>query len=124
MNNMPQTNKPSMPTTSANGGGIGGAVKDTVNTVKDTVGNVADKVTDAASNVGQRVSHAASDVYAGAKDVGHTAERWAEDAYDATRRNVGQFGDEVGTLIRNHPIPAVLIGFGVGLLLGRAAKAL
>lgn len=126
MNNAPQANKPATPT-STNGGGI-------VGTVREAVGNVADKVSDAASTVGQRVSHAASDVgqkvsnvasdaYGSARDAGHQVEHWAEDAYGATARNVGNFGDEVGSLIRKHPIPAVLIGFGVGLLLGRAAKA-
>jgi hypothetical protein len=35
---------------------------------------------------------------------------------------VGDFGQELTTMIRRHPLPAVLVGFGVGLLLGRAAR--
>ena len=37
---------------------------------------------------------------------------------------LGDFGKEAAVLIRRHPLPAVLIGFGVGLLLGRAAKVI
>jgi hypothetical protein len=34
----------------------------------------------------------------------------------------GMTGD-LGNLIKNHPIPAVLIGIGVGYLLGRALRS-
>jgi hypothetical protein len=30
---------------------------------------------------------------------------------------------DLGNLIKNHPIPAVLIGIGVGYLLGRALRS-
>jgi hypothetical protein len=36
---------------------------------------------------------------------------------------LGDFGKEITTMVRRYPIPALLVGFGVGLLLGRAAKA-
>ena len=48
-------------------------------------------------------------------------DHWRGVAIAAAER-VEDFGSEVTTLIRRHPIPALLIGFGVGLLLGRAAR--
>ena len=57
--------------------------------------------------------------------TGQTGERiqqWAGDAYDMAADNLGDFGKEVTSLVRRHPIPAILLGFGVGLLLGRAAR--
>ena len=54
--------------------------------------------------------------------AGDKAQRWAGDAYDATSDAMGDFGKELTTMIRKHPLPSVLIGFGIGLLLGRAAR--
>ena len=49
-------------------------------------------------------------------------QEWAGDAYDYAADHVGDFGKEVTSMIRRHPLPAVLIGFGIGLLLGRTAR--
>lgn len=93
-----------------------------VGAVKDAASNVADKVADTASNIGNKVSTLADDAYKGAKDAGHKVQEWTGDAYDATADQIGHFGEEVATLVRKHPVPSILIGFGVGFLLGRAAK--
>lgn len=54
----------------------------------------------------------------------HKAERWAGDAYEVTSEKLSDFGNEMTRLVRNHPLPAVLIGFGLGLLIGRSARML
>ncbi|WP_149113574.1 hypothetical protein [Limnoglobus roseus] len=84
--------------------------------------DAAGQVGDAAGNVGQKIAGAASDAYDATKDAGHAVEGWAEDAYHATAKTVGSFEQEVSSLIRNHPAPALLIGFGAGLLIGTLAK--
>ena len=54
-----------------------------------------------------------------AKSAGGRVGHWAEDAYESVSNvHVGDFGNELTTLIRKHPVPALLIGFGVGLLVG------
>ena len=73
--------------------------------VEDKAGEWADDAVQTARQAGDRVSH------------------WATDAYDSVEHNAGDFGKELTSMIRKHPVPALLIGFGVGLLLGRAAKA-
>ena len=42
--------------------------------------------------------------------------------YDSVAHTAGDFNKEVTDLIKKHPVPALLIGFGVGLLMGRALK--
>ena len=32
------------------------------------------------------------------------------------------FGSELTTMVRRYPIAAVLVGFGIGMLLGRSAR--
>jgi ElaB/YqjD/DUF883 family membrane-anchored ribosome-binding protein len=91
--------------------GVVGAVKDAAQGVADT-----------ASNIGNKVSSYADDAYKGAKDAGQKVQEWTGDAYDAAAERVGDFGNEVASLVRKHPVPSILIGFGVGFLLGRAAK--
>ena len=82
-----------------------------INRAGDTLGQVRDKAQEWAGDARGAVQHA-----------GERAQRWAEDAYDTTSDTVGDFGREVTILVRKHPIPALLIGFGVGLLLGRTAR--
>ena len=57
-----------------------------------------------------------------AKHAGEKVQKWAGDAYHVTSDAVGDFGKEVTALVRKHPIPSILIGFGIGLLLGRTAR--
>jgi predicted PurR-regulated permease PerM len=52
------------------------------------------------------------------------AQHWAGDAYEATAEAVESFGTELTNLVRKHPLPALLIGFGLGLLIGRTARSL
>jgi hypothetical protein len=70
----------------------------------------------------EKVQEWAGDARETATHAGEKAQKWAGEAYDATADTLGDFSREVSTLVRRHPIPALLIGFGVGLLLGRAAR--
>jgi ElaB/YqjD/DUF883 family membrane-anchored ribosome-binding protein len=81
----------------------------------DRAGDVAGQVRDKA----QEWAHDARDAAGAASE---RVQKWAGDAYEATTDQVGDFGREVTNLVRKHPIPALLIGFGIGLLLGRAAR--
>jgi len=119
---------------------------------KDAMGHVTDAVTHAASAVGQGVSSAAGAVgqrveqgvaAAGSgmqsladtarKNLPHdgylgAASKAVADGLDSAGRYVedknlsGMTGD-LGNLIKNHPIPAVLIGLGIGYLLGKALRS-
>jgi hypothetical protein len=86
------------------GGGVIDSAKQAVQGVVDRVGDFAGQARDKAGEAGQKV------------------QQWAGDAYDVAADNLGDLGQELTSLIRRHPIPALLVGFGVGLLLGRSAK--
>jgi ElaB/YqjD/DUF883 family membrane-anchored ribosome-binding protein len=49
--------------------------------------------------------------------------RWAEDAGKVVTEKAGEFGGELTELVKKYPLQALLVGFGVGLLCGRAARA-
>ena len=96
-----------------------------VNT-RDNGQSVLDKAGDYAQQAKEKVGEWAGDAREAvgefADHAGEKAQKWAGQAYDAAAGGVSDFGREVNTLVRNHPLPAVLIGFGLGLLLGRAAR--
>ena len=93
----------------------------------NTVGQVVDAVKNNAQAVVDGVSHTATDVkdkvQAAAGDAAHRVEKWADDAYSATADTAKDFSKEMTQMIQKYPIQSVLIGLGVGLLLGRAARA-
>jgi len=119
---------------------------------KDAMGHVGEAVSHAASAVGQTVSNAAGAVGHKVDQVVAAAGTGMQSLADTARRNLphdgylgaaskavadgldsagkyvedkslsGMTGD-LGTLIKNHPIPAVLIGLGIGYLLGKALRS-
>ncbi|QEL16048.1 DUF883 family protein [Limnoglobus roseus] len=120
-NPSPVPNNPTK-TAEATNGGPREVVANALGQVAEKASQVGGQVAEKASHVADKVSHYASDAYGSVKDAGQKVEGWAEEAYGATSKQVGQYTDEVTTLIKNHPIPAILIGFGVGLLIGRAVR--
>jgi hypothetical protein len=106
--------------------------------VKDVASAVAQKVGEAASFVGKKAEDATSAMGSGMKSLGgtireHTPDRGmvggATSAMANTLETGGRYlqeqglsgiGDDVTNLIRRNPIPAVLIGVGVGFLVARA----
>jgi hypothetical protein len=116
------------------------AVADAGSKVKETASSVAQKVGDAASFVGQKAQDASTSVGSGMKSLGGTIREHAPSggmfgnaggAVADTLESGGRYlqehglsgiGDDVTNLIRRNPIPAVLIGIGVGFLVARATS--
>jgi ElaB/YqjD/DUF883 family membrane-anchored ribosome-binding protein len=93
-----------------------------VDRAKEAAHNVAERASDVAGTARDKAQEWAGDARDAAQHAGERVQRWAGDAYDVTAEQVGDFGKELTSLVRKHPIPALLIGFGVGLLLGRTAR--
>jgi len=101
--------------------------------------NVMHKAEDAASFLGHKADDATTSVGKGFESLGgaireHTpkALSGAGDAIAETLEHSGQYleqhnlkemGEDVTNMIRRNPIPAVLIGIGVGFLLARAIRS-
>lgn len=83
---------------------------------------MVDRVKAGAHDVADRASEYAQRAGEAARDAGQRVQNWAGDTYDRGADQLQDFGDEMTRLVRKHPLPAVLIGFGVGLLIGRAAR--
>jgi hypothetical protein len=90
------------------------------------VGTVTEKVKDAAATVGEYAGQARETVQDWAATAGEcvssaagSARDWATDAAGHTGEALGDFGKEATSLIRRYPVPALLIGFGVGFLLAK-----
>jgi hypothetical protein len=119
---------------------------------KDAASTAADKAKDAASHVGQAVSHAASAVGQKAEDatasvgqgiqhlgdrvkqsgphsgmLGRATDTVADALKDTGRyledKNLSGLAEDVTQLIRRNPIPALLLGVGIGFLLARTLRS-
>jgi gas vesicle protein len=87
--------------------------------VKDGAQHLADRAGELGSQARDKVQEWAGEAGDAARQAGQKVQNWADEAYETAADKVGDFGKEVTMLIRNHPIPAVLIGLGIGVLLGR-----
>jgi len=114
-------------------GHVGNALSSTATAAGTALSNTA-------SNIGQRADDAAGSVGTGMKSVADTirnqgphegmlgnATRTVAGAIDQTgkyleEKHLSGMADDVAAVIKSHPIPAVLIGLGVGFLLGRALR--
>jgi hypothetical protein len=108
-----------------------------IDKAKDVAGNVAGKVGDAASWAGNRADDAASGVGSGMKSLGETIREkgpqsgilgGATSSVGNAMASAGEYledkglsgiGGDITDMIRKNPIPAILIGIGVGFLLAR-----
>lgn len=100
---------------------VKGTVSAGVHTAQQKVGETIDKAREAASNVAGSVSDAAS-------YVGHKAEE-ATSKVGATMESTGHYlkeeglqhmASDVSNMIRRNPIPAMVLGIGLGYLLAQA----
>ena len=120
--------------------------------VQDTAHSMADKARDVASNVGHRLGEAASAVGRGADSAVSGAGRGMESFADTVRDHgpqsgvlgkatsavadgldsAGEYleshglrgiGEDLTNLIRRNPIPALMVGIGVGFLLARVTRS-
>ena len=123
-----------------------------VSQAKDVAGQAADKAKDLAGQAGEAVSSAAHVVGQKAEDatasVGHgiqnlagqvrdsgpkegvlgTASRTVADGLESAGKyvedkNLSGMMDDVTGLIKRNPIPALLLGLGIGFLVGRALSS-
>jgi len=112
-----------------------------VDKAKQAAGNVADKARDLASNVGDRVDSGVSSVGKGMESLAGTirdrgpssgvfgsAASGVAGAMDSTGRYLEEQGlsgmaEDLTGVIRRNPIPAVLIGIGLGFLLARMTRS-
>jgi hypothetical protein len=117
---------------------VASAVSDKAKQVADevshTVGNVAStlgrKAEDATAAVGSGMTSLADTIEENAPHAGvigaassavaHTLEEGGQYLKDKGLKGVG---DDLTTLIRNHPLPTLFIGIGLGYLLARANRS-
>jgi len=119
--------------------------------VSSAASAVGQKAQDALSQAGSTISSTASNLGHRADDAAGAAGRSAQQLADTVRsqgpregylgsatqsvasgieqagkyledKHLSGMADDVGSMIKAHPIPAVLIGLGVGFLLGRALR--
>jgi hypothetical protein len=105
----------------------GQTVQQAASSAAHTVGHKAEQATSA---VGSGMQQLADTVRDKAPDSGvlGSAAQYAADTLDETGKyihdkNLSGMMDDVTGLIKRNPIPAVLIGLGVGFLLGRALRS-
>jgi uncharacterized protein YjbJ (UPF0337 family) len=118
---------------------------------RDVAGNVADKARDVAGNVAETAKDVASNVGHKAEDATHAVGSGLQSLAGTVRSNLPHSGvvgaatstlasglentgkylqeeglkgmsEDVTNLIRRNPLPAVLIGIGLGFILARATK--
>jgi len=108
---------------------------------KEAASSVGTMVSDAASNVGKKADELTSSAGSSLKGFGDTISRNAPhegmlgDASQTVANTIKQSGryleeaglsgiaDDLTELIKRNPVPAVLVGLGVGFLLGRAFRS-
>jgi hypothetical protein len=88
----------------------------------EMVGKGTDKAQQWASSVGDAAVHARDTAQEWASSVGDAAvhaKDTAQEVASATVEKASDFGKDVTALIRQYPIPALLVGVGAGFLLGQ-----
>jgi len=125
-------------------GHAGSAAKDiasqAIDKARDAASSVGEMASNAASTVGRKADDYASSAGSGIKSFGDTIREHgpqegmlgsATKTVADTTKQVGRYLEEEGlsgmmedmtTLIKRNPIPAILVGLGVGVLLGRLLK--
>jgi len=123
----------------------GEKVKDAASSVGDMASHAASSVRDMAGNAATSVGHAAdrlaTNAGSGMRSLGETIEKKgpqdgmlgsATKAVAGTLASGGKYIeeqgfsgmlDDLGGLIKRNPIPAILIGVGVGVLISRALRS-
>ena len=117
-----------------------GAATAALDTVRDVASQAGKKASEAASYVSQKAEDATSAVGSGMKSLAGTIRESAPregmlgsagSAVASTLESSGRYleehglsgiGDDLTDVIRRNPIPALLIGIGVGFLIARATR--
>jgi ElaB/YqjD/DUF883 family membrane-anchored ribosome-binding protein len=97
---------------------------------RDVAGNVADKARDMAGNVADTARDWASGAVSAVKDsdVVNKAEDYVSEAWDTGSKyfqehSFKDMADDVAGVIRRNPIPALLVGVGLGFILARSLRS-
>ena len=108
---------------------------------KDVASSVGDMAHKAASTVGQTADRVTSATGSGMRSLGDTLHEKApregilgsaSQAVAGTLQRGGSYLEEqglsgmfedLGSVIKNHPVPAVLVGIGIGFLIGRTLRS-
>jgi len=91
-----------------------------VDKTKQMAGTAADKAKEMAATVGHKADETKAAVGSGIQSLAHSIEcggRYLQ------QQDFKSIGDDVTNLIRRNPIPAIVLGFGLGFLLSRAMRS-
>lgn len=95
--------------------------------VADTVRQASESAYNAASGmVGhakERMEELKSEAGTAARQACDQVQQWAGEAYDCTTKAMGSLSAEVTEVVKRYPIQSVLVGFGIGLLIGRTVRS-
>ena len=108
---------------------VQGAIGDTVHQATDLAGAVGEKAHGVAAAIAECAGHAKESVRQvashTAESVAHAKDKvvnWAADAAHHPGEYLKAGGNELTSLIRRYPIPAILVGVGIGFLLARVTR--
>ena len=108
---------------------VQGAIGDTVHQATDLAGAVGEKAHGVAAAIAECAGHAKESVRQVAshttESVAHAKDKvvnWAADAAHHPGAYLKAGGNELTSLIRRYPIPALVCVFGIGFLVGGALR--
>jgi len=94
----------------------------TIQQVKDQAKDVVDSATELAGKAKDKVQEIASNVATQVKDRGQELKDMGQDFAANAAERAEDLGVEVTKLVRRYPVQALLVGFGIGLLMGRVSR--
>ena len=90
---------------------------------KDAGSQAVDKAREMGNEALEKAKGYASNVSEQASRIGHKVEETYEAGRDyVTHRGLSGMGEDLTDVIRKNPLPAVLLGVGIGFLLARALR--
>lgn len=89
----------------------------------DKAGDIADKGKDLVNRIADEATHAGEKVQGWAEDAYEASRKEVKKDYDATAQIVENYGQEVTDLVKKYPIQSLLVGFAAGFLVSRAVKS-
>jgi hypothetical protein len=116
------------------GGGVAEKARDMARGATETARDTATGVMDRAKEMAGNVADTARDWATGAvdavkeSDVVNKAGEYVSDAWESGSRyfqehNFREMADDVAGVIRRNPIPALLVGIGLGFILARSLRS-
>jgi len=120
---------------------IGDEAKRVGDKAESMAGNVMDKAKEAGSFISDKADQATGAVGSGIESLGHSlrehaphggmvgtasevvASKLEQGGRYLEQHGVGDMAGEISTMIRRNPLPAVLIGIGVGFFLARLTRS-